>query len=146
MQLPALPRSVRALRPVMLAWAVISPGLWSHYKVHFAIVAPIVATALLIGALVELAAPRASNRVVLALVASGVVVLLVWITAVAMPLVTKGRLPDGRYLAEVLARQRILRQHRRDRRQALRQRRDNPTYPGPHAHRHQDQDRPGEDD
>ena len=102
--------SVGTLGRVMLAWTAIFPPVWSHAKVMFAIVAPIAATALLVSALVELTAPRSSNPVTLALLASGsAVVLLAWIKAVAIPLVTKGKLPDGRYLADILARQRMRR-------------------------------------
>jgi hypothetical protein len=122
--------SVRTLRRVMLARTTILSPVWSHAKVEFAIVAPIAATALLVSALVKLTAPRSSNTVTLALLASGsAVVLLVWIKAVAVPLVTKGKLPDGRYLADVLARQRMRRQRTRDRRQALRHLRNLPRQP-----------------
>ncbi|MBO0823351.1 MAG: hypothetical protein J2P27_05770 [Actinobacteria bacterium] len=120
----------------MLAWAALGRPLWSQVKLHLAFYTPPIAMVGLISTLVELAAPNASNRVALALLASAcVAALLVWIKAVAVPLVTKGQLPDGRYLADVLARQRVLRQRRRDHRQALRRRRDSPSYPGPHAHR-----------
>lgn len=130
------PGTARALRPVMLAWAALGRPIWSATKVHLAIYTPLVATAALIIALVELAAPNASNRAAFALLASGcVAALLVWIKAVAVPLMKEGKLPDGRYLANVLARTRVLRQRRRDQRQALRRRRDSPSYPGPHAHR-----------
>lgn len=112
---------------------------------NLAIHTPLIATGFLIFALVELAAPNASNRTALALLAGGcVAALLVWTKAVAVPLVTKGKLPDGRNLADVLARQRVLHQRRRDHRQALRRRRESPSYPGPHAHRlsQQTQDEP----
>lgn len=139
------PGSARALRRLTLAWAALGRPLWSQAKVNLAIHTPLIATGLLIFALVELAASSASNRIALALLASGcVAALLVWIKAVAVPLVRKGKLPDGRYLADVLARKRVLRQRRRDHRQALRRRRDSPSYPGTHAHRlsHQTQDSP----
>jgi hypothetical protein len=130
------PGTARALRRVMLAGAALGRPLWSQTKVNLAIHTPLVATGCLVFALVKLAAPSASNRTALALLAGGcVAALLVWIKAVAVPLVTKGKLPDGRYLADVLARQRVLRQRRHDHRQALRRRRDSPSYPGPHAHR-----------
>jgi hypothetical protein len=104
--------------------------------VHLAIDIPLIATACLIFALVQLAAPNTGNRAALTLLAAGgVVALLVWIKAVVVPLVTKGKLPDGRYLAGVLAGQRVLRQRRRDHRQAHRDRRDSASCPGPHSHR-----------
>jgi hypothetical protein len=121
--------------------------MWNHAKLMFAIFAPIAATALLVGAVVQLAAPRASDTISLALLASGsAVVLLVWVKVVAVPLLTKGRLPDGRYLARVLMRQRILRQRARDRRLARLERRGGSTYAGPHAHRRLDRDGFGKDD
>jgi hypothetical protein len=124
----------------MLAGAALGRPLLSQAKVNLAIHTPLIATGFLIFALVELAAPSASNRAALALLASGcVAALLVWIKAVAVPLLTKGKLPDGRNLADVLARRRVLRQRRRDHRQALRDRRDSPSYPGPHAHRRSQQ-------
>lgn len=130
------PRIARALWRVMLTWAALGRPIWSIAKVILAIYTPLIATVFLSIALVELAAPNASNRMALALLASGcVAALLVWIKAVAMPLAMNGKLPDGRYLADVLARKRVLRQRKRDRRQALRRRRDSPSYPGPHAHR-----------
>jgi hypothetical protein len=105
------PGTVRALRRVMLAGAALGPPIWAQAKVHLAIYTPLVATGALIIALVELAAPNASNRVAVAVLASGcVAALLVWIKVVAVPLVGRGKLPDGRYLADILARQRVLRQ------------------------------------
>lgn len=121
---------------MVLAWAALGRPTWSHVKLHLAIYTPLIAAGALVIALVELAAPNASSRIALALLAGGcVAALLVWIKAVAVPLVTKGKLPDGRYLADVLARQRVLRQRRHDHRQALRRRRDSPSYPRSHAHR-----------
>ena len=119
------PGRASALRRVMLALAVMAPPVWSHLKLQFAIVAPVVSAALLIGGVAELAAPRTRNAAVFALLGAAFAVLVVWIMAVAVPLLTKGKLPDGRYLAEVLARRRsLLRQRARVRRQAFRHRRD----------------------
>jgi hypothetical protein len=137
------PHSVRWLRRVVLVWAALAPPLWSRAKVKFAIVAPMAALALLISGGVQLAAPKVRTSVAVAVLAIGIVVLLVWIAAVAVPLLAKGKLPDGRNVADVLARQRIRRQITRDRRQALRHRRDSPSYAGPHAHRSHDREQAG---
>ncbi|HUB42363.1 MAG TPA: hypothetical protein VMA72_26220 [Streptosporangiaceae bacterium] len=139
----AQPRSGRWLRRVVLVWAALAPPLWSRAKVKFAIVAPMAAVALLISGGVQLATPKARNSVAVAALAIGVVVLLAWIAAVAVPLVVKGKLPDGRNVADVLARQRIRRQITRDSRQALRHRRHSPSYAGPHAHRSHDREQAG---
>jgi len=80
----------------MLALAVMAPPVWSHLKLQFAIVAPVVSAALLIGGVAELAAPRTRNAAVFALLGAAFAVLVVWIMAVAVPLLTKGKLPDGR--------------------------------------------------
>lgn len=64
-------------------------------------------------------------------------VLLAWIGWVAIPLVTKGTLPDGRYLPDVLASRRARKQRAGDYRQSHRRWRRSANYQ-PHAHRRPD--------
>jgi hypothetical protein len=132
----------RWLHALTMVWTFMIPPVWSHARLLLAMTTPVVATIALIGTAAELATPDASNSLALALTAGGsLLALLAWIRFVAIPFATKGKLPNGRYLADVLARRRMLRQRERDRRQALRQRRDRPDYRGPHAHRRRDNPR-----
>lgn len=63
-----------------------------------------VAAALLVFAAIDLTGPSPSSPVAFALLACGVVLLLASIRVVVVPLVANGKLPDGRYVAEVRAR------------------------------------------
>ena len=96
---------------------------WARIKTMFAILAPIGATTGLIGMIGLLAGAHSGYSTVrLALIlAACAVVLLVWAVKFAIPLVTKGRLPDGRLLDDVIARHRLRRRRERDR-QARRRR------------------------
>jgi hypothetical protein len=90
---------------------------WARIKTTFAIVAPIGATAGLISAIAMLAGAHAGYSTVrLAVITAGcAVVLLVWVMKFAIPLITKGRLPDGRLLTDVIARRRLRRRRARNR-------------------------------
>jgi hypothetical protein len=115
-----------------MVWIADFRGMWTQARVHYAVVGLVFPTGGLIAAVAEIAAPHAGNLAAWALLAgASSVALLAWIRFVAVPLATKGKLPDGRNLADVLARRRLA----HDRRQALRQRRNGPGYRGPHAHR-----------
>jgi hypothetical protein len=96
---------------------------WARLKTIFAVLAPIGATTVLIGMIGLLAgAHRGYSTVRLALIlAVCAVVLLVWAVKFAIPLFTRGRLPDGRLLSDVIALHRLRRQRQRDR-QARRRR------------------------
>jgi hypothetical protein len=88
----------------------------------------------MVAAVAEIAAPHAGNLAAWALLAGASVVgLAAWIRLIAVPLVTRGKLPTGRNLADVLARRRLA----HDRRQALRRWRGSPHYEA-HSHRRPD--------
>jgi hypothetical protein len=114
----------------VLSWAGaiaedFSRGLWAHAKVHFAFPGLPVIVAVLLVVVAEIAAHPA-NLAAWALVGAGSAGLLAWVRFIAVPLVTKGKLPDGRNVADVLTRRRIRRQLAHERRQALRRWRDSP--------------------
>lgn len=139
-------RAVRVLR--WAARTADSPRLRVHAKVHFAFAGLTVPVAGLVTAVAEAAAPHEGNLAAWTLLAGASIAgLLAWVRFIAVPLATRGKLPDGRNLADVLARRRMLRQQARERRQALRRWRDNPRYQGPHSHRrpHSLPPPPGED-
>jgi hypothetical protein len=126
----------------MLTWSLIVRVVWTAAKWKFAMLAPVLATALLISAVVELATPGAGHPAGNALLASAsAVVLLIWVKAIAMPLLTKGKLPDGRDLGNIVARRRMRREGTRARRQAHRERRGSET--GPNVHRRTPKDDAG---
>jgi hypothetical protein len=106
--------------------AVLLAEAWGRIKTLFAILAPIGATAGLIGAVGMLAGKHFGYSTVrLSLIAATcAVVLLVWVTKIAVPLVTRGRLPDGRVLTDVIVRRRLRRRRARNRRDARRRQRD----------------------
>jgi len=91
--------------------------LWGRLKMLFAILAPIAATTTLIGMIGLLAGAHPGYSAVrLALIlAVCAVVLLVWVVKFAIPLATRGRLPDGRLLTDVIALRRLRRRRQRDR-------------------------------
>ena len=91
---------------------------WARIKTIFAIVAPISGTAGLISAISMLAGTNYGYSTLrLALItASCVVVLLVWVLKFAIPLVTRGRVPNGQLLTDVIARERLRRRRARNRR------------------------------
>ena len=121
-----------------MVWTFMVPPAWSHAKQLLAVTTPVIATAALIATAAEIAASHAGSPLALALQAGGsVLALLVWTKFIAIPFATAGKLPDGRYLADVLAQRRVLHQRERNRRKALRQRRDRSDYQGPHAHQRQ---------
>jgi hypothetical protein len=134
------------LRALAMVWTLIVPPLWgfvwAHAKLQFAMLTPVVAPILLIVTAADIAAPHASSGpLALGLQAGGsILALAAWTKFIAIPFVTTGKLPNGRYLGDVVA----PRRRERDRRKALRQRRHQPGY-RPHAHRRQTTQPPGED-
>lgn len=122
----------------LLSWSVWIAdirGLWPHLRVHFAVTGVLLPMAGLVAAVAEVTAPHAGSLVAWELLAGASVAgLLAWICLFAAPLVTRGKLPGGRNLADALARRQMLRRLAHDRRQALRQWRDSPRYER-HSHR-----------
>ncbi|MBO0830870.1 MAG: hypothetical protein J2P29_02760 [Actinobacteria bacterium] len=102
----------------LASWA----DTWARIKTIFAILAPIAATIGLIGMISLLTGAHSGYSTVhIALtLAAFAVVLLVWVVKFAIPLVTRGRLPDGRLLTEVIVRQRLQRRRARNRRERRR--------------------------
>lgn len=122
----------------LLSWSVWIAdlrGLWAREKVHLAVWGLLLPVAGLVAAVAEIAAPHAGNLAAWALLAGASVAgLAAWIRFIAVPLVTKGMLPSGRNLADVLARRRMLRRLAHGRRQALGRWRGSPRYEA-HSHR-----------
>jgi hypothetical protein len=89
---------------------------WTRIKTIFAITAPVYGFIALAGAISSPVKPEFSTakHVILALTAA--VVLAVWAWRFAVPFATRGRLPSGRLLADVVARERIRRRKARRRR------------------------------
>jgi hypothetical protein len=115
-------------------WLADIRGLWVRVKVHCAFLGLMLSVAALVSAIAEITAPHAGHPAAWAVLAgAGFLGLVAWIGFVGVPLVTRGRLPDGRNLADVLARWRMSRQLVHDRRQALRRWRNSPRY-RPHGH------------
>jgi hypothetical protein len=117
-----------------MAGGTVLAGVWTSSKIHFAVLVPIPAAVGLAIAITRLMGSQEGNPAFAALLAgASIIALLAWTRLVAIPFATKGKLPNGRNLADVLRRW----QRGRDRRKALRQRRNSPAYQGPHAHRRQ---------
>jgi hypothetical protein len=89
---------------------------WTRIKTNFAITAPVYGFIALVGAITSPVTPEFStaNHVILALTAA--VVLAVWAWRFAVPFATRGRLPSGCLLADVMARERLRRRKARRRR------------------------------
>jgi hypothetical protein len=93
---------------------------WARIKTLFAIMAPVFGVAMLVGVITDPSEPGFSTakHVILGLVAA--VVLAIWVWRFAVPFVTRGRLPSGRLLIDVIARERVRRQKARRRRERQR--------------------------
>ncbi len=133
-EVPGRSRCRRLFHATVIGGGTVLAGVRTSSKIHLAVMVPILAAAGLAIAVTRLVASQAANPALPALLAGvSIIALLAWTRLVAIPFATKGKLPNGRNLADVLSRW----QPERDRRKALRQRRNSPAYQGPHAHRRQ---------
>jgi hypothetical protein len=117
-----------------MLWIADFRGLRARVKAHYAAIGVVLPVAGLVSGIVQIAAPHARHITPWAVLAGASFLgLLAWIHCIAVPLVSRGELPDGRNLTDVLARRRMSRQLAHDRRQALRLWRSSPRYQ-PHSH------------
>ena len=109
----------------------IGRAMWNSLRHKVLVLWPFAATGGLVTGVGELSG-GASDPAAWALLAAGCgLALVAWVRSVVVPFVTKGKLPGGRSLGDVVGPSRLT----FDRRKALRERRSSTTYKGPHDHR-----------